>query len=142
MKCSNIHNDLIFYLDRELSNERMEVVRKHLAECTDCRSFLEMLKQQMAMISDEKQPEVSPYFFTRLSARMDTTPEFDVQKSLWRSLVQPAFFSLLLLVGITGGLYIGNQTNSPNKTSATNANFLLMNDFSSEPIETFLLEDL
>jgi anti-sigma factor RsiW len=142
MKCSNIHDDLIFYLDRELSDERMEAVRKHLDECADCRSFMELLNRQMQLIDDEKHPEVSPYFFTRLSARMDMTPEFKVQRSSWRSIVQPAFFTVLLLAGISGGLYIGNRAYTPEKNTNTSVNLLMIDDFSAEPIETFLLDEL
>lgn len=142
MKCSNIHDDLIFYLDRELSDERMETVQKHLEECADCRNFLELLKQQMQLINAEKHPEVSPYFFTRLSARMDMTPEFKVQRSSWRSIVQPAFFTVLLIAGISGGLYIGNRAYTPEKNTNANVNLLMIDDFSAEPIETFLLNEL
>jgi anti-sigma factor RsiW len=71
MNCKNFPNDLIFYLDRELPEERMEAVRKHLDECVDCQSFLAVMQSQLEIIDQEKQPEVSPYFFTRLSARLD-----------------------------------------------------------------------
>jgi hypothetical protein len=120
----------------------MEAVRKHLDECADCRSFLEVLNRQMQLIDDEKHPEVSPYFFTRLLARLDVAPEFEVPRNTWKSIVQPAFFTALLIAGISGGLYIGNQAYTPEKNTNSDVNLLMIDDFSAEPIETFLLDEL
>lgn len=71
MKTKCIHKDLIFYLDNELSVEKRTAVEKHLEECADCRSFLAFLKEGLQVIEKEKNQEASPYFYTRLSARLD-----------------------------------------------------------------------
>lgn len=136
MNCKQIHNDLIFYLGHELSDEKMEAIGRHIATCADCRQFAEMMKQQLQLIDDEKRPEVSPYFYTRLSARFDenykSAPAFI---PVW---LQTAAFTLLLAASIAGGIYLGTHTSTPAVNSAEN-NLLLMNDFEAEPIETFLL---
>jgi len=71
MKTKCIHKDLIFYLDNELSVEKRTAVEKHLEECADCRSFLAFLQEGIQIIDKEKNPEVSPFFYTRLSARLE-----------------------------------------------------------------------
>ena len=48
------------------------------------------------IIDVEKNPEASPFFYTRLSARLDEKSERHTQ-SQWVRLAQPAFFSLLLV---------------------------------------------
>jgi anti-sigma factor RsiW len=141
MKHEQIHKDLIFYLDNELSDKKRKAVEEHLAECADCQSFLAFLKEEMHIIEKEKNPEASPYFFTRLSARLDERPEFKSQ-GLWVRLAQPAFFSILLIAGIYGGLRLGSNASTgiinPNMTGTVQ----LMNDFAAEPIESFLLDEL
>lgn len=139
MKHKSIHNDLIFYLDNELSVEKKIAVEKHLEECADCRSFLVFLKEEMQIIEKEKNPEASPYFFTRLSTGLDERPEFKLQ-GVWVRLAQPAFFSILLIAGIYGGLRLGSNASSGTKDQATSIQ--LLNDFAAEPIESFLLEEL
>lgn len=45
-------------------------VEKHLAECADCQGELEKLKATMNLLDAWEAPEPSPYFLTRLGARM------------------------------------------------------------------------
>lgn len=140
MKCSNIHNELIFYLDHQLSDDKMESISRHLEECAGCRGFLELLKEQMQLIEAEKRPEVSPYFFTRLTARLDENREVTMPESFWKKWLQPAFFTVLLLAGIAGGILLGYQASVPVSTPQGYHDLLLMNDFEAEPIESFLLD--
>ena len=132
MKNECIHNDLIFYIDNELSVEKRTEVEKHLEECADCRSFLAFLEDGMQVIEKEKNPEVSPFFFTRLSSRLEEKPEYQVQNP-WVRLVQPAFFSLLLVAGIYGGLKLGSNAIPPKINPQATSSIQMLNDFASEP---------
>jgi len=141
MKCKDVQQELIFYIDNELPVEKMELVRKHLKECADCSSFLAELRTDLEIIESEKNPEVSPFFFTHLSARLEESTAYQPQSS-WVRLAQPAFFTIILLAGIYGGLRLGsNASNVPvNPTEANVSQFV--NDFQAEPIESFLLDKL
>jgi anti-sigma factor RsiW len=141
MKHKSIHKDLIFYLDNELSDEKRTAVEKHLEECADCRSFLAFLQEEIQIIEKEKKPEVSPFFFTRLSARLEENPNRQ-QHSQWVRLAQPAFFSIILVLGIFGGLRLGNNASSPKLNQPVTSSIQMLNDFADEPIESFLLDKL
>ncbi len=141
MKTKCIHKDLIFYLDNELSEEKRTAIEKHLEECADCQSFLAFLKKGMQVIEMEKNPEVSPFFYTRLSTRLEVKPEYQAQ-SQWVRLAQPAFFSLLLVLGIYGGLKMGSNASTTNANQQTTSSIQMLNDFEAEPIESFLLNEL
>lgn len=142
MKTKCIHEDLIFYLDSELSIEKRTAVEKHLEECADCRSFLAFIQESMQIIGDEKNKEVTPFFYTRLSARLDEKEELQRQSS-WVRLAFPVFFSVLMIAGIYGGIKIGASTGHPGTAIKTsNGLTLIVNDFKSEPIENYLLEEL
>lgn len=45
-------------------------VQKHVAECSRCQGELEELKTTMHLLDTWETPEPSPYFMTRLGARM------------------------------------------------------------------------
>ena len=141
MKHEQIHQDLIFYLDNELSVEKRNAVEKHLEECADCRSFLAFILESVQIIEKEKNPEVSPFFYTRLSARLDEKKVYHTQ-SQWVRLAQPAFFSLALLAGIYGGLKLGSNASSPEVNQQATSSIQMLNDFAAEPIESFLLDEL
>jgi anti-sigma factor RsiW len=141
MKTNCIHKDLIFYLDDEVPVEKRTAIEKHLEECADCRSFLAFLKEGMQLIEIEKNPEVTPFFYTRLSARLEVKPEYQSQ-SQWVRLAQPAFFSIILLLGIYGGLKMGSNASTTNANQQTTSSIQMLNDFEAEPIESFLLNEL
>lgn len=141
MKTKCIHNDLIFYLHNELSVEKRTAVEKHLEECVDCRGFLAFLQDSMQIIENEKNMEASPFFYTRLSARLEEKPESQIQ-SQWVRLAQPAFFSLMLVIGIYGGLKLGGNASSPKVNQQPITSTQMLNDFAAEPIESFLLDEL
>ena len=141
MKTKCIHNDLIFYLDNELSVEKNTAIEKHLEECADCRSFLSFLQEGMQVIDNEKNPEASPFFYTRLSSRLEEKQVHQPQR-LWTRLAQPAFFSLILLAGIYGGLKLGSNASSPEINQQVTSGVQMLNDFAAEPIESFLLDNL
>jgi anti-sigma factor RsiW len=141
MKTKCIHKDLIFYLDNELSVEKRTAVEKHLEECADCRGFLAFLQDGMQIIEKEKNPEVSPFFYTRLSARLEEKPEPQVL-SQWVRLAQPAFFSLMLLAGIYGGFKLGSNASTIKVNRPATSSVQMLNDFAAEPIESFLLDQL
>jgi hypothetical protein len=141
MNHKSIHKDLIFYLDNELSVEKRTAVEKHLEECADCQSFLAFLQDGMQVIENEKNPEVSPFFYTRLSARLEEKEEYQVQNQ-WVRLVQPVLFSLLLVAGIYGGLKLGSNALPPKVQHQATSSIHMLNDFAEEPIESFLLDEL
>ena len=45
-------------------------VKTHVAECASCREELEALRATMGLMDAWKAPEPSPYFMTRLNARI------------------------------------------------------------------------
>ena len=141
METKCIHKDLIFYIDNELSVEKRNAVEKHLEECADCRSFLAFLQESIQIIDKEKNPEATPFFYTRLRARLDEDPKYQ-PKSQWARLAQPAFFSLVLLAGIYGGLKLGGIASSSEVNQQTTNSVQMLNDFAAEPIESFLLDEL
>lgn len=139
MNCKQIHNDLIFFLDGELSAERMEFIQNHLDDCAACRSFLEEMKLQLQIIDNEKSPEISPWFEARLMARLHATTSKSAPVSSPNEWIRSLAFTSLLLAGIISGIYFGDKVSGPSVNRAESPDWMLMNDFKAEPIETFLL---
>ncbi len=60
MKCSEIRDQLGFYLDGMLSEQTLEEVEDHLAGCAECRQEARHLKAMLqAMDADENEPPES-----------------------------------------------------------------------------------
>jgi hypothetical protein len=93
-------------------------VKAHVAECNNCRKELEEMRVTMAAMDAWTAPEPSPYFMTRLGARMREEREAPPQSWLQRLRARFAYgppmharplaamaLTVMLLVG--GGTYLG-----------------------------------
>jgi anti-sigma factor RsiW len=145
MKCKTLHKKLIFFLEGDLPENEANEMKAHLAECESCAAFAEDMQKTLGIIQVEKSPEVNPFFYTRLKARMekkDTREKQPVGFPVWEKVLQPAFFSLLLLAGVYTGIKIGQPANSETNQSIFAETELVpfLNEMDTEPIETFLME--
>ena len=145
MKCNTIHKKLIFYFDSELPPQEMEEIKTHLPECKECAAFAEELKKTLAIIPVEKTIESNPFFYTRLKAKLEA--EESVEKTpawrpAWVKILQPALFSIILIVGVYFGSKIGKPAplNMAVATYYDEGSIPYLNEMNNEPIEAFLME--
>lgn len=145
MNCKNLHKKLIFFLEGDLPKNEEEQIQVHLSECKDCALFFEDMKKTLGIIETEKLPEVNPFFYTRLKARIENQESAEIDYSRRQVLVrvlQPAVFSLLLLAGIYSGFKVGQ----PKSVQLTDNVFYeqeiipYLNEMNTESIEAFLME--
>lgn len=145
MDCKTLHRKMIFYIDGELPIPEMEKIKIHLDECSECAAFYEEMKKTLDVLTAEKQREINPFFYTRLKARMENQATIQTvfnQNRIWAKVLQPAFFTVLLLAGIYSGIKIGQPVTANNSSATYSAQemFPYLNEMKSETIEAFLME--
>ncbi len=115
-KCTAMEEKLAdLLLDPEAAPAK---VKTHVAECASCRKELKELRATMALMDTWTTPEPSPYFMTRLNARMREEREAPPQGWFQRLRARIAYgppmharpiaamaLTVMLLVG--GGTYLG-----------------------------------
>ncbi|HPV18715.1 MAG TPA: zf-HC2 domain-containing protein [Prolixibacteraceae bacterium] len=139
MKCRKCFRDLTAYLEGTLGPEAQAGVERHLDECKECRGFAEFLRDNYFLAAEEYRVEPAPFFFTRVKARLESVTATTANSS-WRVLLQPAFFSLLLLLGIYSGIRLGSTLNPGSRDRLTAERFVpWINELETEPIENFLM---
>jgi predicted anti-sigma-YlaC factor YlaD len=96
-------------------------VEKHIASCNDCAAHLRDLQKTMALLDEWQAPEPSPYFDTRLQARLREEMARPATGGLsWLSwLRRPAWAMSLAAVIFAGALVVGNQSYIQTATIAT-----------------------
>jgi len=101
MKCNDIR-ELMPDLAAGLS-DRTPPMDEHLAVCGECAAKLEFLRQTMTLLDEWQTPEPSPYFDTRLQARL--REEMAKQPSGWLQWFRkPALaisFALVMVASVT-----------------------------------------
>lgn len=145
MNCKNLHKNLIFFLDGDLPAKEMEQMEIHLSECNDCAAFADDMKKTLGILEVEKSPDVNPFFYTRVKAKLENQEPAELQvlqRPVFARILQPAVFSILLIVGIYSGIKIGQI--SPVQVTGTNLfdeeAVPYFNEMEAESIETFLME--
>jgi hypothetical protein len=86
-------------------------VNQHIASCNDCATHLLDLQKTMALLEEWQAPEPSPYFDTRLQARL--REEMARPAAGWRWLPwlrHPAWAGSLAAVIFAGALLVGNKS--------------------------------
>jgi len=136
-KHNQIRTKLFLYAEGSLSDEEKLILTEHLDSCADCRLYLEELKQTLVIWERNKDFQPNPYFYAGVKNRITTRQKL-VFYPVWRRL-QPAFFVVLLLLGIRMGIWVGEQARSESQSSETIA-FVPFDDLAEEPIEDFLLK--
>ena len=94
-------------------------VEEHLRSCTECSRKLDEFRQTMALLDEWQVPEPSPYFDTRLQARLRE----EVARPQWgwlHWLRKPALaVALTLLLGVGISLFRGGSPLNGNKNVVT-----------------------
>ncbi|MCW0482167.1 anti-sigma factor family protein [Gaoshiqia sediminis] len=137
MSHKTIQEQLIFFLEGSLPDEQMKQVAAHLESCGSCRRLFQELKADMALLEDDRNLPFDPYFYAKVKHKISSTRELPVWQS--KRVLQPAFFLLVLALGIQFGIWVGGHYDSPRQTVSQEAALFPLNDLSHEPIELFLL---
>jgi anti-sigma factor RsiW len=107
MNCNQIRERLV-ELAAGADPGTPEIVQ-HMASCTACSGKVQELRQTMALLDEWKAPEPSPYFNTRLQARL--REEQAVPQAGWLNwLRRPALAFSLAAVLVFGALIAGNRS--------------------------------
>ena len=112
MKCEEIRE-----LMPDVASGLVEITPElgsHLAECGACTGKLEEFRQTMALLDEWKAPEPSPYFDTRLHARLrEEIAKPQVGWMAWlRRPVLAASLTVLMAIGVGLFIHEGGE-NSP-----------------------------
>jgi len=109
MDCNQIREllpDLAAGMDASTPEPEVE---KHIASCAACATHLRDLQKTMALLDEWKAPEPSPYFDTRLQARL--REEMARPAAGWLNwLRRPAWAMSLAAVMFAGALVVGNKS--------------------------------
>ena len=85
MHCKDLEQNAIPFLDCKLAAPERAAVERHLAACPSCRERIAGFSSVMGMLGEWPDVQPSPFFQTRLAARMKEEP---VSQSWWQRLWQ------------------------------------------------------
>ncbi len=144
MNCEKIQEELVNFLDQNLSEQEMNAVESHLENCEDCSLELNQVKELFAQFSKEttEQPSLNlrmnvEELLATEKAKLETPIiqlEPKTKKSDWKSYLRVAA-SILIVVSafFVGKLTTGNEGAFPSKEVSETIN-LMNNESASKRI--------
>ncbi len=107
MDCELIKEQLIEYVDGDLSSEEARLVEEHLEQCPACRAEVEALSGVRELLLDDGYVEPSPFYWTRFNARLmqrlHRPSLFPWHPAASPRLIPIALASILFIVGFSIG---------------------------------------
>ncbi len=109
MRKIHIKNTIIAYLEKALTPAQQNEIEKHLISCNDCKEFLNKFSVAYFSFDNKECPEINPYFFTRVAAKLDkkSAGTYALPVAIIKSL-KPVAAGLFLLTAFTFGIFFSN----------------------------------
>ncbi len=106
MNCKEIR-ELLPDVAAGMAAETSEITA-HVGSCDACAAKLDGLRQTMALLDEWKVPEPSPYFHTRLQARL--RDDLQPPASVWSWIRKPALALSFAALIVAGAVAIANRS--------------------------------
>ena len=111
MKCRNVQKKLSAYQDTELETHEREQVKEHLLNCRTCREQHAEFSLVWQTLGELEEIHPDPWFYRQIVRKIKEPRKQRLFPSLqWvpRLLPAPVIASILLVIGILVGTYLGN----------------------------------
>jgi predicted anti-sigma-YlaC factor YlaD len=141
MNCTEIREELV---EVASGTPATPLIEAHVRDCSGCAETLQHLKQTMSMMDEWTAPEPSPFFDTRLQARL--REERATKSVSWLEwLRRPVAVMVATVLVVAGGLlvqrggtfYPSTQTPAPVVAKGTPVGDLQFLDKNSEVLDDF-----
>lgn len=134
MDCKKIENQLIFFLDDELSFTEKKKVKEHIEACPECASQLAYIKESLLHLDDVKIAEPKPFMYTRIQARSIPRRRENLNR-----VFAPLSLVAVLVVGLFLGAMVSEMTIPKSQVQEYQVAFLF-DDAGLELTESYLID--
>ncbi|MFQ6084222.1 MAG: anti-sigma factor family protein [Candidatus Aminicenantia bacterium] len=145
MRCKKVKEKLSAFIDNELERKVRSEIEQHLTECFGCNQELKLLTQAWDALEVWEKIEPSDSFEARFRQRIR---ERELRQPLFQRVSKivipvPAMALIILVIGLLGGIYLGNilypeetKVSTDESFSLVKENFLYLDDFDDLPSES------
>ncbi len=146
MKCKEVNNKLVRYINNELSKQENEIVKSHLESCATCNEIVVELQNTMSLFNDRVTLQPNPFLYTRIIQEInnrDSIIDNNGFLPVFKKALQPVMFSFLLILSVFLGITLGNTYEVGQQESETSSLTIeyFFNDLEQETVEVSLLNE-
>jgi predicted anti-sigma-YlaC factor YlaD len=153
MRCEEIKENMIFYIEGSLNTDRAMLVKEHLEECHECQNFFLKVTSVLSVIENEKIKDSNPYFSMKVMERLkNQSSSNEIFKAFhFFRIMKPVMAIILIGVAIYTGILLGGNYSKKNDITVMGdsrgiqlqsiADEFYLNDLGMENIETLLITE-
>ena len=134
MTCRSVQKNLLDYIEDSVDRALGIEVKKHLESCSECFRLYQNVQETYTSFKRVPKQDPGPYFSARVLARYQ---RWEAIETNWSHrilrVLQPIAASVLILVGVTAGIYLG-------KNLASSTTFTSSQVVNNESLETYASE--
>ena len=110
MKCHSVQKKLSAYQDRELKPREQEAVSSHLLSCRSCREQYAEFERLWQTLGKLQEIHPDPWFYQQLVGKIKEPSKQGLLslQHVFQLLRGPAIASIILIVGLLAGSYLGS----------------------------------
>ena len=113
MNCRDVRKKLSAFQDGELVESQKLEIHRHLQNCQECSFVFQEMEDMWNALSQAETIETAPYFWTRLSQRIEAQKSrnriVDWLFSPFAFLPKPIVSTLVIIFGLMIGIYMGKS---------------------------------
>ena len=117
MNCKEVENNLIFFIEGNLAENKRVDFNKHLNSCDNCKTLYQKLEADLLVIENDKITEPNPFLYSRIIASLEQeeSKEPSVIRLNTRAFyVQLAAYAAGIILAIFLGIGLGADFDSNN----------------------------
>ena len=110
MKCHSVQKKFSAYQDKELKPQEQEEISRHLLSCQFCREQYAEFERVWQALGEMEEIRPDPWFFRQVLGKIKEPRKHGLLPGLQRvywMLRAPAIASIILIVGLLAGSYLG-----------------------------------
>jgi hypothetical protein len=110
MKCHSAQKKFSAYQDRELKGREQEEISGHLLNCQSCRDKYAEFERLWQTLGEMEKIHPDPWFYRQIIGKIKGPREqglFPTLQHVFKLLPVPAIASIILIVGLLAGSYLG-----------------------------------
>ncbi len=111
MNCRNIQKKFSAYQDKELKLQEQEEIRRHLQRCRWCQAQYAEFERVWQTLGELEEIHPDPWFYRQVLGKIKEPRKHGLLPGLqwgFRVLRAPAIASIILIVGLLAGSYLGS----------------------------------
>jgi len=110
VNCTEIENNLVFFIENSLAKNKMTDIQNHLNSCNNCSILYQKMKADFLFIKHDKISEINPFFYNRVAEQLqkeESSKTSVISLKTKQFYIQVAAYAAGIIIAVFLGIGLG-----------------------------------